>query len=47
MSDTAAYKEFGNSVAVPVVETLAKVLRKTMTGSESAGAQEVALTDWA
>ena len=30
VSDTQAYKQFGNSVAVPVVETLAKTLVKTL-----------------
>ncbi len=31
VSDTQAYKQFGNSVAVPVVEVLAKAIVKTLT----------------
>jgi DNA (cytosine-5)-methyltransferase 1 len=30
VSDTQAYKQFGNAVAVPVIEILAKALVKTL-----------------
>jgi DNA (cytosine-5)-methyltransferase 1 len=33
VSDNQAYKQFGNSVAVPVIETLAKALVKTLTNA--------------
>lgn len=32
VSDTQAYKQFGNSVAIPVIEALAKKIQKTLEG---------------
>lgn len=46
VSDTAAYKQFGNSVAVPVIETLAKALRKTLIAPVSESEKTVNLTEW-
>ena len=47
VSDTAAYKQFGNSVPVPVVCTVAKALGKAL-GVVPANKQEetVRLTEW-
>jgi DNA (cytosine-5)-methyltransferase 1 len=48
VSDTAAYKQFGNSVPVPVIGVLAKALRKTL-GAAQGPRKDVtlALTEWA
>jgi DNA (cytosine-5)-methyltransferase 1 len=35
-SDTQAYKQFGNSVAVPVIKALAKQILKAMEGIPNA-----------
>src|SRR5690606_9358838 len=35
VSDTRAYKQFGNSVVVPVVETIAKAMRPYILGEKA------------
>ena len=32
VSDTRAYQQFGNSVIVPVIETIAKAMRPSILG---------------
>ena len=34
LSDTHLYKQFGNSVTVPVIEAIAKEIRKVLDGRE-------------
>jgi DNA (cytosine-5)-methyltransferase 1 len=34
VSDTQAYKQFGNSVVVPVVEAVARAMRALITGEQ-------------
>jgi DNA (cytosine-5)-methyltransferase 1 len=34
VSDTQAYRQFGNSVAVPVVDAVAKAMRPFIVGDE-------------
>jgi DNA (cytosine-5)-methyltransferase 1 len=41
-SDLQAYKQFGNSVAVPVVEILTKALVKTLTERPKKAQQQLA-----
>nr|WP_257955794.1 DNA cytosine methyltransferase [Nocardioides sp. B-3] len=36
VSDTQAYKQFGNSVVVPVVETVAKAVGQTLAAQKVA-----------
>ena len=40
VSDNQAYKQFGNSVAVPVVESIAKQIKKTLVNYEKGGARK-------
>jgi DNA (cytosine-5)-methyltransferase 1 len=40
VSDTQAYKQFGNSVAVPVIEILARATVKTLTGRPQSDASD-------
>ena len=43
VSDTQAYKQFGNSVAVPVVEAIARKLREALAGNRKAvGKKDIA-----
>lgn len=42
VSDTQAYKQFGNSVAVPVVEAVARAMRPFISG-EAAGREQLSL----
>ncbi|MGH9424465.1 MAG: DNA cytosine methyltransferase, partial [Thermoanaerobaculia bacterium] len=39
VSDTQAYKQFGNSVAVPVVEAVARTMAPLIRGDASSAAQ--------
>ncbi|KGM06945.1 DNA-cytosine methyltransferase [Methylophaga thiooxydans] len=41
VSDTQAYKQFGNSVAVPVFEAIAKLLKKKIIAAKNAEAKKV------
>jgi len=43
VSDTQAYKQFGNSVAVPVIATVARAMRPFITGSRRTIAQAHAM----
>jgi DNA (cytosine-5)-methyltransferase 1 len=45
VSDTAAYRQFGNSVAVPVVKILAKAVLKALDDAADAR-KPVTLTHW-
>ena len=36
VSDTQAYKQFGNSVVVPVIEAVAQIMEPYITKNESA-----------
>jgi DNA (cytosine-5)-methyltransferase 1 len=40
VSDTQAYKQFGNAVAVPVVEAIAKALRKVVLEEDRPAARK-------
>jgi DNA (cytosine-5)-methyltransferase 1 len=42
VSDTQAYRQFGNSVAVPVVQAVARLMKPFIMGS-ALGAQQLAL----
>jgi DNA (cytosine-5)-methyltransferase 1 len=42
VSDTQAYKQFGNSVAAPVVAAVAQAMRPWVVGSRSAGVARIA-----
>jgi DNA (cytosine-5)-methyltransferase 1 len=44
VSDTAAYRQFGNSVAVPVVKILAKELTKSLAGPKRRLEHQITLT---
>lgn len=43
VSDTRAYKQFGNSVVVPVVERIAQAMRPFVVGEEAGSREQLAL----
>lgn len=46
VSDTAAYKQFGNSVAVPVIEILSKAVLRTLSERPKRGSIQARLTSF-
>jgi DNA (cytosine-5)-methyltransferase 1 len=41
VSDTQAYRQFGNSVVVPVVEAVARHMAPFVTGADAAGTEHL------